>query len=406
MDLRTNRTKDVLKKEEFRQSVLGINVSASGVTFCLHSASQDDSDLYIQFEKGKFSKEEILKKIEDFDNMINSFDPSISILSTTISFPGPVENDTVEITNWWLTGDNHFTVDDFSVFKCCNSKKFSMINDIRAYGQAIISIDELYGLEDDFLPLWKPPSMDQMPQLYPLYFASDAAVVMQISSGLGAAFIIPMDSTNSYSVISSEWGHSVLQICGPEEPQYEEELELVSFIRNKKGAAAEWEDVCSCRGLKICYDFELWKKMNENSQSNNLKSLYNHSTSDEFEIIREIMKDSDDPIVKKAFEIHFKFIMRFAKTCAVGFKCKSVFITYSVFNDGPKYLQKNLAICRDEFMHFTRSEWVSNVLVFVQCSDKNLSALGALYHAFNELAKIESKTSSPLSEIDKIEINS
>lgn len=146
--------------------------------------------------------------------------------------------------------------------------------------------------------------------------------------------------------------------------------------------------------------------MNENSQSNNSKSLSIHSASDEIDIIREIMKDSDDPIVKKAFEIHFKFIMRFARTCAVGFKCKSVFITYSVFNDGPKYLQKNLAICRDEFMHFTRSEWVSNVLVFVQCSDKNLSALGALYHAFNELAKIESKTSSPLSEIDKIEINS
>lgn len=260
MDLRICRTKDVLKKEDFKESVLGIIVSINGITFSLHSAHQYDSQIYIQTEKGKFSKAEILQKIEDFDSMLNSLEPRVVVLSTTISFPGPVENDAVEITNWWLTGDSHFTVNEFSHFQICTNKKFSMINDIRALGQGIISIDEIYGLEDDFLSLWKPPSMDSMPQLYPFYFASDAAVVLQISLGLGAAFIIPMDSTNSYSVISSEWGHSVLQICGPEEPQYEEELELFNFIRSKKGAAAEWEDVCSCRGLQTCYDFEFFKK--------------------------------------------------------------------------------------------------------------------------------------------------
>ena len=336
--------------------------------------------------------------------MINSLDPHVDILSTTISFPGPVENDVVEITNWWLTGDNHFTVNEFSQFKCCTNKKFSMINDIRALGQGIISIDEIYGLEDDFLSLWKPPAMDSMPQLYPLYFASDAAVVLQFSLGLGAAFIIPMDSTNSYKVISSEWGHSVLQLCGPEEPQYEEELELFNFIRSKKGAAAEWEDVCSRRGLQICYDFELWKKLNENNQQN-LRHFSSHKNSIELNQIKEIEKDPNNPIAKKALETHFKFIMRFARTCAVGFKCKSVFISYNILNDGLKYFQKNLAICRDEFMHFTKSEWVSNVLVFFQNSDRDYSALGALFHAFNELAKIESKYSSPLSEIDKFEIN-
>lgn len=410
MDLRLHRTRDILKNDEFKQSVLGIFVCKDGITFCVHPALLELSESYIQTENGEFSKEEILRKIDEFDNMINSIEPSIVILSTTISFPGPVKNDVVEITNWWSSGDNHFKQSDFTVFKCFNTGKISMINDIQALGHGIISTDEFYGLEDAFLPLWKPPAMDAMPALYPLYFSSDAAVVLQICVGLGAAFIIPMDSTNSYSVISSEWGHSLLQICGPEEPNYEEELELMNFIRERKGEAAEWEDICSYRGLQTCYDFELMKKMKESNQPSslytpNLKhNSVRTSNSKEFDQIKEIEKDVNDPVASKALETHFKFIMRFAKTCAVGFKCKSVFLSYSVFDDGHKALQKHVAMCRDEFMHFTKSEWVSNVCVFVQYSQRNLSSMGALYHALIEWSRIENKKSFSISEIDKIDI--
>lgn len=114
MDLRLHRTRDILKNDEFKQSVLGIFVSKDGITFCVHPAHLELSESYIQTENGEFSKEEILRKIDEFDNMINSIEPSIVILSTTISFPGPVKNDVVEITNWWSSGDNHFKQSDFS----------------------------------------------------------------------------------------------------------------------------------------------------------------------------------------------------------------------------------------------------------------------------------------------------
>jgi hypothetical protein len=41
-------------------------------------------------------------------------------------------------------------------------------------------------------------------------------------------------------------------------------------------------------------------------------------------------------------------------------------------------------------MHFTKSEWVSSVSVFVQISNKNISAHGVMYHAFLRLARSES----------------
>lgn len=412
MDQHQQSSKEVLRKEEFKQSTLGIHISKNGITFCLHPAHQDVSVSYIQAENGRFSKEELFQKIKDFDAMLYSFVPNISIVATTISFPGPIDNGVVEITNWWSTGDNHFSRNEFTNFKCCSAKEFSMINEIQALGHGIISTDEFYGLEDDFAPLWKPPAMDIMPTLYPLYFSSEAAAVLRISGGLGAAFIVPIDSSDSYRVIASEWGHSMLQICGPEEAQYEEELALMNYIREKKGAAVEWEDICSSRGLRTCYDFELAKQASTNSQqsnnaqgqsSTNASNLANSNQS-EFDQIKEIEKDPNDPIASKALETHFKFIMRFARTCAIGFKCKSVFITYSVFNDGPKCFQKHIAMCRDEFMHFTKSEWVSNVSVFVQSSNRNISAMGVMYHAFLELARSENQETISVNGIDHTEI--
>jgi hypothetical protein len=59
-------------------------------------------------------------------------------------------------------------------------------------------------------------------------------------------------------------------------------------------------------------------------------------------------------------------------------------------------LQRNIALCRDEFMHFTKSEWVSNVSVFVQTRDRNISAMGVMYHAFLGLARSENNEEIPV----------
>lgn len=379
MEKNQQNNKEVLLKPEFQQSTLGIHICKNGISFCLHPAHQDVSISYIQTENGALSKDEILQKIKEFDEMIYSYVENIKILATTISFPGPIDNDAVEITNFWATGDNHFSRTDFTNFKCCKGNYLCMINEIQALAHGLISTDEFYGLEDDFAPLWKPPAMDVMPTLYPLYFSSEAACVLQIAFGLGAAFIIPIDSSDSYRVIASEWGHSQLQLCGPEEAQYEEENALMNFIRSKKGAAVEWEDICSSRGLRNCYDFELSKQPN---LAQDQKAIVDQ--------IVEIIKDPNDAIASKALATHFKFIMRFARQCAISFKCKSVFIRYSVIDDGLQYLQKHIALCRDEFMHFTKSEWVSNVSVFVQTSNRNISTMGVMYHAFLGLARSES----------------
>lgn len=364
-------SQNILHRAEFKQSTLGIHISKNGITFCLHPAHQDVSYVYFDSKHGKFTKQQILREMDDWNLTLKTYLPHINILATTISFPGPIEGDSVEIPNWWSTGDNKFCKAEFSEFsfsKC----QFEFINEIQALGHGLISTDEFFGLEDDFIPLWKPPALETMPTLYPLYFSSDAAAVLQVAYGLGAAFIVPIDSSDSYRVIASEWGHSLVQLCGPDEPNYDEELELIKFIGAKNGHAVEWEDIVSSRGLINCYEFA------------------QHGVSDGQDVLAIVEKDPNEPIAQKALSIHFRFLMRFARMCAISFTCKSLFITYSVFPGGVKALQKHIPLCRDEFMHFTKSEWVSSVSVFVQTSDKNISALGVMYHAFLRLARSES----------------
>lgn len=357
---------DILQNPEFQNSSLGIHVSKNGVSFCLHPAYQDVSFSYVQTFKGAFPKDEIIKMVKELDEMLKKHE--VHVLATTFSFPGPINKNTVEIPNWWATGESKFSVDDFKGLEL-SKNNVNFINEIQALGHGLISTDEFYGLEDDFISLWKPPAMDVMPTLYPLYFSSETATVIQVAFGLGSAFIAPIDSPDSYRVIASEWGHSIVHLCGPDEQGYNDELDLIDFIsQNKEGRAVEWEDICSIRGLKNCYEYEMKK---------------NHLDIDpKLDILKEIEKDPTEPISSKALSTHFKFLMRFARMCAISFTCKCVFITYSVFQGGTQTLQNHIAMCRDEFMHFTKNEWVSNVSVFVQTSDKNISSIGVMYHAF------------------------
>jgi hypothetical protein len=71
-----------------------------------------------------------------------------------------------------------------------------------------------------------------------------------------------------------------------------------------------------------------------------------------------------------------------------------------VFTGGTEALQKHIAMCRDEFMHFTKSEWVSNVSVFVQTRDRNISAMGVMYHAYLVLARNENMKNYVIVNID------
>lgn len=138
-------------------------------------------------------------------------------------------------------------------------------------------------------------------------------------------------------------------------------MNLISYISQKKNGSVEWEDIISSRGLISCYEFE-----SKDTRSDTISFIENNM---------------NDPVVIKALTTHFKFLMRFARMCAIAFKCKSVFIHYSVFQDCVSCLQKHAGLCRDEFMHFTKSEWVSNVSVFIQSSQNNLSSNGVMYHA-------------------------
>jgi glucokinase len=373
---------DVLQNESFKQSTLGVHISKRGITFCIHPAHQDGSLEFRQPIPGQHTKAELLAHIKKFDEFLSTTIPSMQILATTFSLPGPIDDEVIVIPNFWATGESSFSRSDFSSFRLAQ-RQVSFINEIQALGHGLISIDEFYGLEDDFMPLWKPPAMDVMPTLYPLYFSSEAAAVLQVAFGLGAAFIVPIDSSDSYRVIASEWGHSLVQLCGPDEPGYDEELALVRFISSRKGASVEWEDICSRRGLKNCYDHEA----NQAAGQGEGRVI---------DSIAEIEKDPSEPIASKALATHFKFLMRFARMCAISFSCKSVFITYSVFDKGTQAMQRNIALCRDEFMHFTKSEWVSNVSVFVQVRDKNISAMGVMYHAFLGLARSETSEGIPV----------
>lgn len=347
--------------------MIGFHISKNGIAIQVHPVVEEISDDFCTLISGQFSKQEIIDLITDFTNK-NLQD--IQIFAASISFPGPIENDSVTIPNYWREEQGYFSKQDFIHLKIAQSE-FQFINEMEALGHGLLSVDEFSGLEDDFVPLWKPPAEEAIPTLYPLFFSSEASCALQISHGLGAAFIIPYNSNDAYRVIPSEFGHATVQISGPEEPSYIEEQNLIDFIFAKINSTVEWEDICSTRGLAACFLFVTKKSFTTEN------------------IISYIEKNPSDLNVKKAVALHFRFLMRFARLCSVVFKCSSVFVHYSVFSGGVQTLLNNSLLCRDEFMHYTKSEWVSKISVFVQISKNNLSGNGVMYHALLRTSRCE-----------------
>jgi hypothetical protein len=332
----------------------------------------------VKEEEGVMTKQRILECLQAFKQFISKAGPNkIQIHAVTYCLPGRVEGDKVVVPHW-VDGEEEirFEQSEFATIELSESRAAELINEIQALGHGLISTDEFFGLEDDFTSLWKPPAMDIAPTLYPLYFSSDAATVIHVAKSLSVAFIVPIDSVDSYRVIASEWSHALVQVCGPDEPGYQEELRLKEFIAKRKNGEVEWEDICSAQGLNWCYEFEL--------QTDGQPQV--HVEGEQVDVLAEIQRDLSDPIVERALRTHFKFLMRFARMCAISFTCKSVFMTYSVLDKGTELLRRHVGVCRDEFMHFTKSEWVSNVSVFVQTSEKNISAVGVMYHALTAIS--------------------
>jgi len=167
-------------------------------------------------------------------------------------------------------------------------------------------------------------------------------------------------------VLPLENGHTTLSSLGPSDPQYEEEKSLLDFISKKVYEGKhniEWEDICSGRGIKYCYEWAV-----------------GHSTQPltPAEIVRQALADPPEPKAAKALFLHYKYLFRTAQQQSIGLQAKGVFLCGDNQVSNDPFVSSHALEYKEEFLCSTKSSWLTDVPIYRQIKLYNLNLLGCL----------------------------
>lgn len=287
-----------------------------------------------------------------------------TVVFATMSFAGPVSQDHVVVTNWQCEARErviHFTQLPFDIFPL-DRRKF--MNDLEAASYGIISKYLGGYLPAIFTRIWKSEGGDGRMTL------DGSSLVLSIGSGLGASFICRTDSCDHNCVVSSEAGHGQAITCRETDPNYNDEVEFIKFVSQKLHGGShqpEWEDLCACRGLELAYQFlKTAKKVEMDPWPN-------------YDEIRNLVLEGQDPDALAAFKMHYRFVMRAAQTLTLGIQCQRVFLI------GERQVMnlKVLKMIADDLQHafedHPRAGWFKKISVYMQLKCSSFSLSGGLF---------------------------
>lgn len=99
-----------------------------------------------------------------------------------------------------------------------------------------------------------------------------------MGTGLGCGAILYNPVSERHHVVEMEAGHCLIPYVGENAyPTAKDDIERLKYLGKKiyerEGHPVEFEDICSGRGLKACYDYEIYKsndipKFKTSKQSN------------------------------------------------------------------------------------------------------------------------------------------
>jgi len=213
----------------------------------------------------------------------------------------------VVITNWPETHVREIVVARIDPRICPGGGRTALLNDLEAACHGVLGLSGSGRLQEFFVPLQPTPGADKVtPSLKPARH-----LVLAMGTGLGVGLLLTdVHRPGTFSVVPVEIGHTLVTSFGTEYPACARDAALFSWLGQRLYSGqhiAEFEDVCSGRGLRYAYEFACL----------GVRDPKDITPKEIAELAR-----AGDALAIAAMRDHYKLLFRVAQNCCVGLQTK------------------------------------------------------------------------------------
>lgn len=317
----------------------------------------------------------IIQVLQDLQEKLLQVDSQVIRLGSANSFAGPIKNNTVTITNWnGSIEDRSLSISQLpsSIFP---KERSVFLNDLEACAYGIIAAKEQGILEENFAQLFE----DKAPEGPVL--SNERTAILAMGSGFGVALIARTPLHDKPVVVPTELRHIQIPPRMEKHKMFAEEDDLLEYISkcNYQGRLdPEYEDICSARGIKICYQYYHLKSTGEKI---NLDKI------DPADIAQRAIRGERD--AHDALKTHYLYYFRAAKTIASSLSCQSIVLALANQVKNYPFVMSIVEELEDEFYEFIRPDCICGTRIYSQTSLLNFNILGTIYmaHAIANMAE-------------------
>lgn len=288
----------------------------------------------------------------------------IPAASACIDAAGPIlDNGTrVIITNWAETKNRELRIDLIDE-RLCPRGKTGLLNDLEAACYGISALGEASQLGDYFENLGdaaKPVTT----------LAPTCHLVLAMGTGLGVGLLLR--NGNNFDVVPTEFGHTLITQYGRTYPYAEEDEAFIKWLGENVWEGkhlAEFEDVCSGRGLHAAY-----KWLCRDAPEREAEKMMPKDVAE--------LAQKGDKMAADAMFLHYKFLFRIAQNICVGMQAKGVILAgdNQVFNNW--FVQSEKERLMSEFYWHPKQnpkdKWLDGIPIFVQTKMVNTNMIGCI----------------------------
>jgi len=281
-----------------------------------------------------------------------------------LDIAGPVQEqgNMVEITNYLGTSEERILMTSALPITLFPAGRTIIINDLESCCYGILGLNEQKKLGDYFTPLWSAGNNT-------VELANVHQAVLAAGTGLGCGILLKFPN-RPFSVYSLEYGHALIPSLGAKHPGRELDQKLLDYLSERLyggNYGAEYEDICSGRGVTYVYDF-LVQGLPDTPSGLSAAEIV-------------LAADSGNANALKALEIHYRFLLRTAQNICVGANVKGVFLAGDNQVSNHKFVASFVQSLKDEFLNHPKRHWIENVPVYAQTTSININVYGTLYVA-------------------------
>lgn len=290
----------------------------------------------------------------------------IPAASACIDAAGPIldEGSRVIITNWAETKNRELRLDLLDE-RLCPRGRTALLNDLEAACYGVMALGEASQLGNYFENF--EDAKANVTGLAPKHH-----LVLAMGTGLGVGLLLHHSGVSGFDVIPTEFGHTLITQYGRTYPHGESDEAFIKWLGENVWEGkhlAEFEDVCSGRGLHAAYRWICRDSPEREAEKKMPKD------------VAELAKEGDK-LALDAMYLHYKFLFRVAQNICVGMQTKGVILAgdNQVFNNW--FVMSVKERLMEEFKWHPKQnpkdKWLENIPILVQTKSVNTNMIGCI----------------------------